>query len=284
MNDRMWANPANQENLSTLKRRGVHVIDPGTGFLACGTVAEGRLAEPDVIVQQVLERLAPGPLSGAHVLVTAGPTHEPIDAVRFLGNRSSGRMGLALAESARDLGARVTLLLGPSELPPPGGVDVRRFTTAAELLALATSEAPGADAVAMAAAVADFRPTRAASGKLKKDAGIPSLQLEATDDVLAALSARRPVGQFLIGFALETGDDAQVEAQAKAKLATKRLDLVCGNRADVAGEGFEGDRNRVYLAARDGAAAWVGPASKREVADAIWKRALECAWAARAAS
>lgn len=284
MNDRMWSNPANQENLSTLKRRGVQIIDPGTGFLACGTVAEGRLAEPEVIVRLVLSRLAPGPLSGARVLVTAGPTHEAIDAVRYIGNRSSGRMGIALAEAARDLGAQVTLLLGPTEVPPPAGVTLHRFTTAAELLALATAEAANADAVAMAAAVADFRPARAAAGKLKKEAGVPSLALEPTDDVLAALSSRRPTGQFLIGFALETGDDAQVEAQARAKLAAKRLDLVCGNRADVAGEGFEGDSNRVLVIARDGAASWVGPASKREVADAIWARALDSARAARAAS
>ena len=164
------------------------------------------------------------------------------------------------------------------------GVAVHRFATAAQLLSLAQQEAPAADAIAMAAAVADFRPARPVAGKLKKEAGVPQLVLERTDDVLATLGAARPAGQFLIGFALEAGDDAQVEAQARAKLAAKRLDLVCGNRADVAGEGFESEGNRMFLVGRDGSAGWVGPASKRELAQLIWTRALEIGRAARAAS
>jgi phosphopantothenoylcysteine decarboxylase/phosphopantothenate--cysteine ligase len=277
MNDHMWASAANQENLQTLRQRGVQVIEPGTGWLACGTVAEGRLAEPEAIVAEVLARLVPGPLAGTKVLVTAGPTYEPIDAVRFIGNRSSGRMGIALADVARELGADVTLLLGPTEVPPPAGVRVERFATASELAALVRQHAPQADAIAMAAAVADFRPAQARAGKMKKDAGPPAIELTPTEDVLASLGRAKPAGQFLIGFVLETGDDTAVEEQTRRKLARKNLDLACGNHAGRPGEGFGSDTNRMYLWGRDERGSWVGPAGKREVASAIWRRALHVA-------
>lgn len=277
MNDRMWASPANRANLATLAGRGVEIIDPGSGYLACGTVAEGRLAEPEQIVDRILERLSGGPLQGRKVLVTGGGTREPIDTVRWVGNHSSGRMGIALASAAHEMGASVTLLLGPSELQPPGQIVVERFTTSEELRAQLAVHAPDSDAVIMSAAVSDWRPVAAAPAKLKKSDGPPALQLEATEDLLAGLAARRPAGQFLIGFALETGDDASVEEQARQKLERKKLDLICGNRADVAGEGFGGDSNRLYLYDRRGTGNWSPAASKAELARMILDRALEVA-------
>jgi len=274
MNDRMWLNPANQDNLSTLRERGIHLIEPGTGWLACGTVAEGRLADPDAVVEAVITRLRPGPLLGRSVLVTAGPTREPFDAVRYLGNRSSGRMGMALAAAARDLGARVTLLLGPTELAPPEGVTVQRFETAEQLCAMTLEAARGAEAVLMSAAVADFRPVAPEAGKRKKSDGVPELALQRTVDILAQLGANKPEGQLLVGFALESGSDAQVEQEAIRKLADKSLDLVVGNRADVDGEGFGGSHNRVFVLDREGGGQWLPSASKQALAARIWKRAL----------
>ncbi len=274
MNDRMWSNPPNQEHLQVLRSRGVHVVEPGTGFLACGTVAEGRMAEPEEITRAVIDQLAPGPLRGSHVLITGGGTREPIDTVRFIGNRSSGRMGIALAEAARDLGAKVTLLLGPGDLSDPMGVDVHRFETAASLGELVKHHAPSAHMIAMAAAVSDYRVVDPAKQKLKKDDGVPDIQLEASPDILAGLGAARDTGQCLIGFALQTGSDAEVETQASAKLARKHCDLVCGNRADRPGEGFEGDRNRIYLVDRSGHGEWLAPASKRQLSRHIFERAI----------
>ncbi len=274
MNDRMWRNPANQENLTTLRGRGVRIIEPGRGWLACGTVAEGRLAEPDSVVDEVLSILETGPLAGRAVLVTAGPTHEPIDAVRYIGNRSSGRMGMALAAVARDLGARVTLLLGPTELAAPDGITVERFETTEELRASTLERAPSAEVVIMSAAVADFRPRSPEVGKRKKADGLPELLLEATPDILAELGARKPDGQLLVGFALEAGSDDQVEQESIRKLDAKALDLVVGNRADVEGEGFGSVTNRVFVVDREGRAQWLPATSKEELAPQIWKRAL----------
>jgi len=277
MNDRMWASPANRQNLATLADRGIEIIDPGSGYLACGTVAEGRLAEPEQIVERVLERLSGGPLKGKQVLVTAGGTREPIDAVRWVGNSSSGRMGLALAEAAHAMGATVTLLLGPTEIEVPRAFAVERFTSSTQLRALLDVHAPDADAVFMSAAVSDFKPVDPAANKLKKEDGLPALKLEPTEDLLLGLSERRPEGQFLAGFALESGGDGTVESQSRAKLERKRLDLVCGNRADVAGEGFGGDSNRLYLYDRRGNGEWTPAATKTELARRILERALEVA-------
>lgn len=272
MNDRMWQNPPNQENLERLRARGVEIVDPGSGYLACGTVAEGRLAEPEAVAARALERLAPGPLAGRRVVITAGGTREPIDAVRWIGNHSSGRTGLALAAAARDAGAAVTLLLGPTESTPPAGVDVERFVTVDDLKARLESHAPAADAVVMAAAVSDWRVKDPAATKRKKGDGAPSLELEPTADLLAALGASGRDDQVLVGFALETGDDATVEEQAADKLRRKNLDLVCGNRADVEGEGFGGDTNRLFLYGRDGEGTWTEAASKDALARIIVAR------------
>lgn len=277
MNDRMWASPANRENLKALAGRGIEIVDPGSGYLACGTVAEGRLAEPEAIAERVLERLNGGPMYGRRILVTAGGTREPIDAVRWVGNHSSGRMGLSVAEAAHAMGAEVTLLLGPTELEAPRNVVVERFTTSEELRQLLGVHAPDADAVVMTAAVSDWRPAKPAPNKLKKADGPPKLELESTPDLLAELAGKRPQGQFLIGFALESGDDAAVEEQAKQKLEGKRLDLICGNHADRANEGFGGDTNRLYLYDRRGRGEWTPAATKAELGRRILGRALEVA-------
>ena len=273
MNDRMWRNPPNQENLDRLRARGVEVIDPGSGYLACGTVAEGRLAEPEAVVARALARLGGGAMQGWHVLVTAGGTREPIDAVRWIGNHSTGRMGIALAEAARDQGATVTLLLGPTELAVPDRIAVHRFVGVDELQALLARHAPAARAVLMAAAVSDWRVKgSAATAKLKKSEGVPTLELEPTPDLLSGLAQARPAGQLLVGFALETGDDATVQAQSRAKLERKQLDLVCGNHADIAGEGFGGDTNRLFLYDRGGHGEWTAPGTKRALADLLCQR------------
>jgi phosphopantothenoylcysteine decarboxylase/phosphopantothenate--cysteine ligase len=277
MNDRMWGSEANQQNLRTLAGRGVEIIDPGSGYLACGTVAEGRLAEPEAISDRVLERIDGGPLKGKTILVTAGGTREPIDAVRWLGNHSSGRMGLAVAKAAREMGADVRLLLGPTELEPPADIQSARFTTTEELRQLLGVHAPDADAIVMSAAVSDWKPTGASDAKLKKTDGIPSLELEPTPDLIAGLAQQKPAGQFLVGFALESGDDQTVEQQARAKLEGKRLDLVCGNRADVGDEGFGSDTNRLYLYDRRGEGHWTPRLTKAELGRVILEHALEVA-------
>jgi phosphopantothenoylcysteine decarboxylase/phosphopantothenate--cysteine ligase len=275
MNDQMWRNPAHQDNLALLRQRGIEIIEPGSGFLACGVISEGRLAEPEEIVAAVLQHFAPGPLTGRSVLVTAGGSREAIDAVRYIGNRSTGRMGIALAAAAKSMGARVTLLLGPTELEAPQGVDVQRFESAAQLAELCTKHAASADLVLMSAAVSDYRPSHAEAGKQKKEEGLPKIDLQVTDDILAGLGKSKPDGQRLIGFALETGCDDVVEANAAKKLAAKKLDLVCGNRADVDNEGFAGDRNRIYLLDAAGKGEWVGPMDKSLLARRILERVLE---------
>jgi phosphopantothenoylcysteine decarboxylase/phosphopantothenate--cysteine ligase len=277
MNDRMWSSPANRKNLVTLADHGVEIIDPGSGYLACGTVAEGRLAEPEQIVDRVLDRISGGPLQGKRILVTAGGTREPIDAVRWVGNHSSGRMGLGVAEAARSMGASVTLLLGPTEIVVPDDIEVERFVNTQDLARLLDDHAPAADAIVMAAAVSDWRPVDPPATKLKKEDGPPQISLESTPDLLAGLAERRVSGQFLIGFALESGDDATVEEQARQKLERKRIDLVCGNRADIEGQGFDGDTNRLYLYDRRGQGEWIPLANKCELGCRILERAIEVA-------
>jgi len=272
MNDQMWNNPANRENLAILRRRGVEIIEPGSGFLACGVVAEGRLAEPEEIVRRVFGHFEPGSLSGARVLITAGGTRESIDAVRYIGNRSTGRMGIALAEAAAAAGAETTLLLGPTEMAPPTGVRVERFESVESLADACREHASSADVILMAAAVGDYRPTEPSHKKLKKDAGVPDIALVPTEDILASLGASKPEGQILVGFALETGGDGQVEEQALEKLRRKRLDLICGNRADRSGEGFGGGDNRIYLLDVHERGEWLPSGSKRELARHIVER------------
>ncbi len=203
MHTEMWEHPAVQANIATLRSRGVHIVEPESGRLAGGDVGAGRLAEPATIVAAVERVLGGGPLSGLHVVVSAGGTREPIDAVRVIANRSSGKQGYAIAAEAAAQGARVTVV-STVDLAVPAGADVRPVETAAQMQAAMEELAPTADVVIMAAAVADFRPVVAAEGKIKKDQGVPQIVLEPTPDILAGLGANKPDGQILVGFAAET--------------------------------------------------------------------------------
>ncbi|MBI4553543.1 MAG: bifunctional phosphopantothenoylcysteine decarboxylase/phosphopantothenate--cysteine ligase CoaBC [Candidatus Latescibacteria bacterium] len=248
MNFRMLRHPAVQANLVRLVERGCRVIEPEYGRLADGEVGEGRLADLDRIVQ-VIADLADRrhDLDGRRVLVTAGPTVEPIDPVRFISNRSSGKMGYAIAEVARRRGAEVTLISGPTHLPAPAGVTLVRVRTAEEMRQRVWEHLPGQDAVIMAAAVADYRPQQAAVQKIKKREAALTLDLERTTDILSEVAARRP--PVLVGFAVETHDGL---AYARKKLVEKHLDMVVYNDVTVEGAGFEVDTNIVTLIHRDG--------------------------------
>jgi phosphopantothenoylcysteine decarboxylase/phosphopantothenate--cysteine ligase len=271
MNDRMWTHPATRANVALLRERGVTVIEPGTGELASrGEHGPGRLTEPPELlaaVEAVLPARAAGPLEGLRVLVTAGGTREPIDAVRFVGNRSSGRMGWALADEAARRGGEVEVIAANVALRRRPGVAYRDVTTAQELHDAALAAFAHCDVLLMAAAVADFRPAEAAAVKLKKAAGPPRIELEPTPDVLAALGGRRRSGQTLVGFAAETGADA-VE-NGRGKLERKRLDLVAVNDVSDPSIGFDVPDNEVVLLARDGAERHVARAAKDAVASAI---------------
>jgi len=242
MHTEMWEHPAVQDNLATLRRRGVHVVEPAVGRLAGGDEGAGRLADPATIVAAVERVLGAHDLAGLHVVVTAGGTREPIDAVRVVANRSSGKQGYAVAEEAVARGARVTLV-STVERPAPPGAALVPVETAAEMEAAVDKHAT-ADVIVMAAAVADFRPVDPAAGKLKKDAGPPTITLEPTVDILAGLGARKAPGQVLVGFAAETDD---VVANASGKLRRKRVDLVVANDVSAAGVGFQYDTNAVFI-------------------------------------
>ncbi len=270
MNDHMWEHPATRANVALLRERGVTIIDPGTGALASkGEWGAGRLAEPARLLAAVeaLVPAGPRPWDGLEVLVTAGGTREPIDSVRFVGNRSSGRMGVALADEAAALGAGVTLVSANATVAAGPAVRTIEVGTAAELQAACEARFPAADVLLMAAAVADFRPAAPADTKLKKDGRATlSLELEATPDILGALAAARRPGQTIVGFAAEHGDGA-VE-HGRGKLARKGLDAIVVNdiaRSDI---GFEGDHNEVTIVTA-AAERHVPRAGKAEVARAV---------------
>ncbi len=268
MHTEMWEHPAVQENLATLARRGVHVLDPEAGRLAGGDVGAGRLADPHRIVERALELLAPGgggPLAGRRVLVTAGGTREPVDPVRYLGNRSSGKMGHAVAEAAHRRGAAVVLVT-TSARPVPGGIDVARVETAEQMREAVLAHAGAADVVVMAAAVADFRPKVAAPEKLKKEHGLSEILLEPTVDILAELGANRRPGQLVIGFAAETEN---LRANAAAKLAAKKVDLIVANDVSAVDSGFEVDTNQVVLLHASGRMEELPLLSKDALADRL---------------
>jgi phosphopantothenoylcysteine decarboxylase/phosphopantothenate--cysteine ligase len=275
MNVEMWRHPATRENLERLRARGVHVVEPGSGYLACGMVGEGRLAEPEEIAARALAIMRGGrrDLEGQYVLVTAGPTREHLDPVRFLTNRSSGRMGYAVAEAARDRGARVTLVTGPTSIAAPAGVELARVETAAEMAREALARAREATIVVKAAAVADYRPVRAEARKIKKESGAAglTLELERTEDILAALG-RQKGGRVLVGFAAETDDLLE---NAGKKLASKNLDLIVANDVTREGAGFDGDTNIAVILGRNGRRTELPRMSKREMADRILDAALE---------
>jgi phosphopantothenoylcysteine decarboxylase/phosphopantothenate--cysteine ligase len=266
MHTEMWEHPAVQENLATLSRRGVTIVPPEEGRLAGGDVGKGRLAAPEAIVEALDAALGAGrDLSGLHVLVTAGGTREPIDPVRFVGNRSSGKQGHALAAEAVARGAKVTLVTTVDQ-PVPPQADVVRVETAAEMEDAVRAAEASADVVVMAAAVADFRPARVAERKLKKQAGVPEVTLEATPDILAGLGTRRRPGQTIVGFAAETD---QVRQNAAVKLAAKGIDLIVANDVTAPGAGFEHDTNHVVIIDADGTEREVPLADKRAIARAV---------------
>ncbi len=266
MNCNMYENAATRANITTLKNRGFIFIEPETGHLACGTEGKGRLAAIDTIIAALNSVFSRSDeLAGKTIVVTAGGTREPLDPVRYIGNRSSGKMGYALAAAARERGAAVKLIStvdGSTSILPVPGVEVVPVETAAEMLAAVNEAVKGADALIMAAAVADFRPATVAGDKIKKDSAILDLKLERTPDILSEVR-----GDFIrIGFAAETTD---LIANAKKKLAAKYLDLIVANNVTAPGSGFGADTNKVTLLFRDGRVEDVSLTSKREVAEAI---------------
>jgi phosphopantothenoylcysteine decarboxylase/phosphopantothenate--cysteine ligase len=268
MHTEMWEHPAVQENLATLRRRGVHVVDPESGRLAGGDVGEGRLADPARIVAAAAEVLARGgDLAGVRILVTAGGTREAIDPVRFIGNRSSGKMGYAVARAAASRGATVTLVT-TQDRGAPESIEIVRVESAHDMADAVLGRFADVDAVVMAAAVADFRPKAAASEKLKKREGVPELLLEPTTDILAELGARRQ-GQVVVGFAAET---ERVREHAAEKLATKRVDLMVANDVSAADSGFEVDTNRAVLLDAAGGVDELPLLTKPALADVILDR------------
>jgi phosphopantothenoylcysteine decarboxylase/phosphopantothenate--cysteine ligase len=274
MNVEMWRHPATVENLERLRARGVEIVEPGAGYLACGMVGEGRLAEPEEIAARALALLGAPPaadLAGTRVLVTAGPTREPIDPVRFITNRSSGRMGYAIAEAACARGAAVTLVTGPVSIAPPEGVEVVCVETAAEMARETLARAPEAAIVVKSAAVADYRPVRVADRKIKKAGATMTVELEQTEDVLAALGRAKPDHQVLVGFAAETNDLVE---NARKKLDAKNADLVVANDVTREGAGFDVDTNVAVLVGRDGAVEELPVMTKRALADRILDAAL----------
>jgi len=283
MNEQMWSHPAAQESVARLKKWGYRFIGPDEGFLAEGYSGVGRMVEPAAIVvaaaklpSKGIVRAAGiredrrGRLTGVRVLVNAGPTREPLDAVRFLSNPSTGRMGYAVAAEAAARGARVTLVTGPTEIEPPAGVDVVRVTTADEMLAACRKAFRGAAIFVATAAVSDFRPKTRAKGKVKKEGASLTLELARTPDILATLAADKG-RRFVVGFAAETDD---VLRHARGKLTRKNLDLIVANDVGKAGRGFGTDDNLVHLIGRKGKPVDAGPAPKAEIAAAIWDHVL----------
>jgi len=266
MHTEMWEQASVQENLAVLTQRGVAMVGPSEGPLAGGDSGPGRMAEPTEIVAAVEAVLTVPDLAGTRVLVTSGGTREPIDAVRFVGNRSSGKQGAAVAEEAAARGAAVVLVTTQSERAAGVPARVVAVETAAEMAAAVELEASRADVVVMAAAVADFRPAQPAGTKLKKDQGVPAVRLEPTADILAALGASKGPGQVLVGFAAETED---IESNALAKLRSKNLDVIVANDVSKEDVGFGHDTNEIVMFTADGARHHVPLTTKREAARAV---------------
>jgi phosphopantothenoylcysteine decarboxylase/phosphopantothenate--cysteine ligase len=264
MNVNMWNHPATQANLEILRKRGVKIVEPGVGYLACGMTGSGRLAENDAIVAVVLESLgASQDLSGETVLITAGPTREKIDPVRYLTNRSSGRMGYALTEAALRRGARVLLISGPTSITPPAAAELTRVESAEEMRDAVLSLLPQASVVIKTAAVSDYRPRITASQKIKRK-GPLNLELEATPDILKEIAASKQ-SQIIVGFAAETAD---VLENARQKLVAKNLDAIVVNDVSREGVGFDSDRNAVTIISHD-AVVEVPETTKWEVAQRV---------------
>lgn len=265
MNVRMWHHPATQRNLATLRGDGIRLVGPDEGEMACGEFGLGRLAEPAAILAAVTAMLSAGPLSGKHIIVTSGPTHEPIDPVRYIANRSSGAQGTAIAAALRDLGARVSFVTGPATVPPPDGVNIIRVETAAQMAAAVQAALP-ADAAVMAAAVADWRVANASDHKMKKDGSgnAPALSFAENPDILRDLSASPQRPRLVVGFAAETD---HVIDHARAKLAKKGCDWIVANDVSPATGIMGGAENAVTILSASGAEEW-----PRMAKDAVAKR------------
>jgi phosphopantothenoylcysteine decarboxylase/phosphopantothenate--cysteine ligase len=264
MNTSMLQHPTVQVNLATLRERGVIVLDPDSGILACGDEGSGRMPDPPVLADFVKQQFATRDLEGRSILVTAGPTREPIDPVRYISNRSSGKMGYAIAEAARRRGANVTLISGPTAITPPGGVALTRVTTAAEMHRAVMDALPSQQIVIKAAAVADFTPVSVADSKIKKRDEM-TLALQKAPDILADIGASSP-RPFIVAFAAETDD---LESNAREKLVRKNADLIVANDVADASIGFDSDQNAVTVIARDGSSTKIERAPKIVIADRI---------------
>lgn len=270
MNTNMWEHPATVANLAVLRERGHKIVGPDSGDLACGTVGPGRLTEAEWIGEAVMGALLRQDLAGETVLITAGPTQEAIDPVRYITNRSSGKMGYAMAEAAAARGARVVLVSGPVHLTAPLGAEMVSVHSAREMRDAVMAHLPEATIIVKAAAVADYHVTDVAPQKLKKTAARVSLDLDPTPDILAEVGAQKG-DRLLIGFAAETQN---MVAEARRKMTTKRADMVVGNLVNQSGTGFEADENEVTLVLSTGETIQIDRASKREVAHRIFDQAL----------
>jgi phosphopantothenoylcysteine decarboxylase/phosphopantothenate--cysteine ligase len=273
MNSNMWAHPATAENIATLRARGVHIVEPDAGELACGMVGPGRLAEPDSIADAA-ERILNAPaaqqdLAGKRVLITAGPTREPLDPVRYISNRSSGKMGFALAAEARDRGASVTIVCGPASASPPSGCKIVPVETAQQMYDRVMENLDAAQIVVMAAAVADYRPASIATQKIKKDQSAPAVDLEPTQDILKAVGTSKG-SRILVGFAAETEN---LQANAERKLRGKNCDLLVAN---LVGDGlaFDTDDNQGLILSASGDVVEISRMSKRQMAGRIFDAVL----------
>jgi phosphopantothenoylcysteine decarboxylase/phosphopantothenate--cysteine ligase len=273
MNTSMLQHPTVQTNLATLRERGVIVLDPDSGLLACGDEGSGRMPDPPVLADFVKQQFATRDLEGRSILVTAGPTREPIDPVRYISNRSSGKMGYAIAEAARRRGANVTLVSGPTAIPAPAGVTLTRVTTAAEMHKAVMDALPSQQIVIKAAAVADFTPVAVADHKIKKQADVDetTLTLKKAPDILADIGASSP-RPFIVAFAAETDS---VESNAREKLVRKNADLIVANDVADPSIGFDSDQNAVTVIARDGSSTKIDRAAKIVIANRILDLVVE---------
>ena len=271
MNVEMWRHLATQHNLELLRDRGVLVVEPGSGYLACGEVGEGRLAEPEGIVQAVVDVLKrPRALRGKRVLVTAGPTIEDIDPVRYISNRSSGKMGYAIAREAQDRGAQVQLVSGPTHLEPAEGLKVVCVRSCTEMMAAVLEGFESSDIVVMAAAVSDFAPEHTFEEKIKKAEYTEEiLRLRRTTDVLEELGRRKRKGQYLVGFSAES---EKIREHARIKIGQKRLDLIVANDISYDDRGFQSDRNQVVFIDSSGNEEEFSVQSKDEIARNLWEK------------
>ena len=266
MNIHMYENPLLQENLRKLRRIGYHILEPDEGYLACGYEGKGRLPDPEKIVEEIERLLKTKDLTGERLLITAGPSREPIDPVRYLSNRSSGKMGSALARAALNRGAEVALIMGPTALIPPAGARVIRVTTAAEMREAVLKEYARCTAVVMAAAVADYHAASVAEKKIKRGTGALELRLEPNPDILKELGQKKD-GKWLIGFAAETED---LTTNAQQKLRDKNLDMIVANNVAEPGSGFDSDTNLATIVDRTGAIHALPLMSKEGLADKIY--------------